>query len=371
MKSSKTSKSFDKIIDEDKDEELVEMNLLLSGSISPGIPWADFSEVELQTILKIHFERLGFDIVWRHRDDPASEAGVDLECRSEQRRVLVAVKKRPKKEALAQVVELSNEPADQRVYVYIGGASQSFRDQQASFADRVEFWDETTLEKRLNESELTRIVRCDNSLANQAILKIMLKLADAIKTKPPPGVLPRPSPELIETLWGMKDRSVTLHECASMIKLMFEDSKRVGQLDYDQIQNLIMWCLDHLYAAALLSLRHTFEALSPELKTLLYKVHETTRVRSNWLYLFSYAPGIMPGRVSFALKDYEKAKAEEREIEQKVRSISIKRDSAGSNTTFHSDEISREFSSLAIWGYAMEATIDDLFEKCLKGRVRH
>jgi hypothetical protein len=183
----------------DEDEDLVEMNFLQSGSISHGIPWLSFSEKEVQAILKIHFETLGYDIVWRHGDDPANEGGIDLECSSPRRRILVAVKKRPKKDALAQVVELSNETADQRVYVYIGGAAQSFRDQLANFADKVEFWEEKTLEDRLNESEVTRMLKSDNSLAYKAMLKIMQILVKAIKTKPPPGPVPKPTWELLET----------------------------------------------------------------------------------------------------------------------------------------------------------------------------
>jgi len=124
-----------------EDEHLAEFDMSMGSLISRGIPWNSFSELEIQGIVKMHFEYLGFDIVWRHKDDPANEGGVDLDCRREtdKMRVLVAVKKKPKKEALAQVVELALEQADQRICVYLGGSSQSFRDRLASFEMKVEF----------------------------------------------------------------------------------------------------------------------------------------------------------------------------------------------------------------------------------------
>ncbi len=330
-----------------------------------------FAEQEVQAILKIHFERLGFDVVWRHRgDDPANEGGIDLECQSPQRTVLVAVKKRPKKEALAQVVELSTESADQRVYVYIGGASQSFREQLVNFGDKVEFWDEKVLEDRLNASQLTRILKSDNSLAYQAVLRIMQILVKTIKTKPAAGSVPKPTWELMETLWGMKDRAVTLHECASMMRLMFENPMRVGELNYDQIQSLIMWTLDSVCSSALLSLRHTFEALTPELKKLIFRVHKTTRIRSKWLHLFSYRPGLMPRWVDSALKDYEKARVETKEMEQVIERRRTKPRVPDNIERPHMNEVVIEFQSLAMWAYSLEATVDDLFERCVRGRIR-
>jgi hypothetical protein len=370
MVSSESFRPEEKTAD-DEDEDFVEMSFLQSGRISRGIPWLDFSEKEDQAILKIHFERLGFDVIWRHHDDPANEGGIDLECRSPQRRVLVAIKKRPKKDALAQVVELSNEPADQRVYVYIGGASQSFRDQLANFGDKVEFWDEKVLEDRLNASELTRILKSDNSRAYQAVLRIMQILVKTIGSKPKAGPVPRPTWELMETLWGLKDRAVTLHECASMMQLLFENPKRFGELDYDQIQNLIMWALDSVYSAALLSLRHAFEALTPELKRLIFRVHETTRIRSNWLHLFSYTPGLMPGWVDSALKDYEKARDETKKMALITERRRTNRKVQDNVERSHIDEAVGEFRSLAMWAYSLEATVDDLFERCVRGRMRH
>jgi len=49
-------------------------------SLSKIIPWNEFSELEIHGILKMHFESLGFKVIWRHREDSANEKGIDLEC---------------------------------------------------------------------------------------------------------------------------------------------------------------------------------------------------------------------------------------------------------------------------------------------------
>jgi len=361
-----------KLTEEDfRDYNIADVNLSMGHPISKGIPWALFSEIEIQEILKIHFENLGFDVVWRHKDDPANEGGVDLECTREKDsiRTLVSVKKKPKKEALAQVVELSGEKADRRIYVYIGGASQSFRDQSSSFETKVEFWNEKKLEDELNESRLTLRLKVDNSLANNAMFRIMRSLLDSIQTKPPKGQLPKPNSEIMETIWGMKDRAVTVNKCASMAQLLFEESSRFGELSYDQVQNLVVWCLDFIYTYGLLSLWDAFEALPSELKAMLYHVHERTKIRSNWLELNTYRAGLMPGRVGYAVKEYESEKTKWKRAEKAIESMKKKGEIPEHELT-RLDEAAEEFRLLGIWAHGLEGTIDYLFEQSIRGNVR-
>jgi hypothetical protein len=117
------------------DPQFLEIEFTLGKSISKGIPWNDFSEIEIQGILKIHFERLGFKVIWRHCDDPANEKGIDLECinKNTHKRVIISVKKKPKKNDLGQILELSQHEADLRIYLFLNGAAQSFRDQMVTF----------------------------------------------------------------------------------------------------------------------------------------------------------------------------------------------------------------------------------------------
>ena len=79
----------------DYDSEFLDINFSIGHPISRGIPWTKYTEREIQTLLKMHFEQQGYDVVWRHEQDPANENGVDLECvnGTTKKRLLIAVKR--------------------------------------------------------------------------------------------------------------------------------------------------------------------------------------------------------------------------------------------------------------------------------------
>ena len=349
----------------------MDINFAIGNPVSKGIPWDTYLELEVQMILKIHLETLGFEVSWRHQDDPANEEGIDLECTrdSDNQKVLIAVKKKPKKEALAQLVELAGHPANKRIYVYIGGAAQSFRDKLSTFEQQVEFWDEKKLEEHLNESGLTLQLKIDNSLANDAMFRIMRRLIEVIKSKPEKDSLSgKPSQEMMETLWGMKDRAVTVNKCAGMAQLMFEGPSRFGELTDEQVQNLVVYVLDYVCVYGLMSLCRTFEDLSPEFQELLYHVHDVTKVRSNWLELYTYRRGLVPGAVDTAYREYGKKRAEWKGV---VKSPEAGVEEARSPETEYTrlDRAAEAFRGLGVWGHGLESTLDELYRKCVRGYV--
>ncbi|MDK2988843.1 MAG: hypothetical protein PWR16_372 [Methanoculleus sp.] len=346
------------------DEIFVKLSMILDKPISEGIPWSSFSEVEIQAILKMHFEILGFNVIWRHKEDPANEKGIDLECRRDLdgKKVIVAVKRKPKKNDLGQVLELSQGDAHERVYVYVGGAAQSFRDQRETFASQVVFWDEKILEERLNESDLALKLKIDNSPAKLAMFRIMKSLIEVIKNQPPGALAQKPSPDLMRILWGMKDRAVTVNKCASMAQLMFEDSSRFGELNNAKAQNLMVWCLDFIYSYGLNSLQSVFVALPQELKQLLNCVYENTKIRSNWLQLFKFDPGLIPGRVESVISTYEQQITSWKEINEKLQSKCAE-DDISEPTYTELDRVADELRLLAIWADGLEGTIDSCFEE--------
>ena len=357
--------------DDEEDEFLADSNLSLGRSISKGIPWSKFSEQEIQGILKTHFEKLGFNVVWRHRDDPANEGGIDLECIREDGsiRIIVAVKKKPKKESLAQVVELSDEQANQRIYVYVNGASQSFRNKIPRFKQTVEFWDEKRIETELKKTGMTLWLKIDNSPANSAIHKIILSVIEAIITKQPHNTSLKPTVEIMETIWAMKDRAVTVYKCSNMAQLMCEDPHRFGKLDYDAVQNIIVWTLDYIYVKSLLSLKNIFNDLSPELKKILNDIYKKTKGRSNWPMLLTYNLGFKSGEVISTISEYEQKKTDWKELDINVEK-KIKNSRIFQFEWTRLDEAADEFRRLSIWAYGLESTIDDLYKKCISGQVQ-
>lgn len=331
--------------------------------ISEGIPWKDFSEAEIQKILKLHFEILNYQIIWRHKDDPAHEGGIDLECirRKDKKKVVIAVKKKPKKSDLGQVIELSQAEADQRVYVLINGSTQSFRNQIENFLQRVEFWDEQELENQLNESHLTLKLKVDNSYANRAIYTITRAVIGAITTKTNEP-FPTPTTKLMNLLWNMKDRAVTVYKCASIVQELFEHPKNLGIMSYSEIQHLVLWFLDNLYLKGLDSILQGFD--EKDINTILLCTYKDTKVRSNWLQLCSYRPGLIPGAVDYAVKDDSKIQERFNELYEsgKLHFDEIEPDIT--ETQF--DEASDELRRVAYWADGLEGTLDFCYHECLE-----
>jgi len=338
--------------------------------LSEGIPWDKYTELEIQTLLKMHFEMLGYDVVWRHRDDPANEDGIDLECvrRTDKRRILVSVKKKPKKEALAQVVQLAGHPADERIYVYVGGAAQSFRDKFETFG-QIEFWDEQRIESELNETGMTLRLKMANAKASGSILEIMRCIMAVLESKdaaPPP---PKPTPEMMHTLWAMKDRAVTINHCASMAQLMLEVPSRFGKPSHDQVQNLVVYVLDYIYAYGLVTLQKALEDMSPELQSVLAHVYKKTKIRTNWGELFQYYPGAFPGNVDWVYRQFDKEREEWKGLSEDIERLE-KEKKAPDFVWTHLDDAAELLRQLHVWSDGLEGTIDYMYTYCVRGEVQ-
>lgn len=160
----------------------------------------------------------------------------------------------------------------------------------------------------------------------------------------------------------MKDRAVTVNKCITMAQLMFEDSNRFGEFSDIKAQNIMIWCLDFIYTYGLNSLQSVFVALPRELKELLSCVHENTKVRSNWLQLFTYDPGLIPGRVEDACGKYEQLIASWKNNTEKLQSIHAE-DGISEPAYTELEEVADELRRLGIWADGLEGTIDSLFEE--------
>lgn len=342
------------------DEHLFEMTFESGGTISKGIPWTKYTEKEIQGILKIHFEILGYDVVWRHRDDPSNEGGIDLECKKDGiTTVIIAVKKKPNKNALAQLVELSNQKVKNRIYVYVGGAVQSFRDNMGNFPN-VEFWNESILEDKLSVTNLTLHLKIDNSSANHAMYDIMGTILSLIKKEKynPTENIPQ---NITDILWAMKDRAVTANRCVSMAQLLFERSDMFGELTSNQIHDIAIRCMDYLFVYALLSLQIEFNSFHPAMRNLFQIAHVNTRTRSNWFELYTYRPGLLPGHVLHTIDEHEREKEKMKPLMEKIAK-KTKNEVLPDMTRTKLDVLADEFRRIAIWTDGLESTIDYLYQ---------
>jgi len=316
--------------------------------VSEGIPWKKFSEIEIQAILKHHFEILGFDVIWRHKHDSANEKGIDLECirKADKKKIIIAVKIKPLKNDIAQVLELTNSRADQKIYVHINGTAQSFRDLSEQYGSDIEFWDPNKLEEKLEESNLTLILKINNSCTSNAIHDITKILEKTINTIPKQE-FPQPTAEVMETLWGMKNRAVSVNKCAN--------------LNNNQVLDLVLWCHDHI-SSALDSLLDGFKSQSSDMKAIIYHTHKVTSVRSNWRNLKFFDLGLIPGNVESMIGETS-VTLTDNDIDLHDEIPKEKIDDNTSTQIFKN--AAGEFCAIAIWADALEDTVDFIHEGCM------
>lgn len=55
------------------EEHIAESTLTMGQRLSEGVPSRSYSEFEIQTLLNMHFQMLDYEVIRRHREDPANE----------------------------------------------------------------------------------------------------------------------------------------------------------------------------------------------------------------------------------------------------------------------------------------------------------
>ncbi|MGA2785860.1 MAG: hypothetical protein ABSF09_14315, partial [Candidatus Bathyarchaeia archaeon] len=254
------------------------------------IPWLKFSEYEIQAILKMHYEATGFRVQWPHDEDASHERGIDLDCTGASgERVIIAVKKDPKTEDIVQLQRFARNDASQKIYVRIKRGTQEFED-ETQRQGTVEFWDQSRLQLTLSESCLTQLLLFENSDFVKELLSIvweLIRLASSEVSGPQEKIRYGNAPELVDVLWALKDRSVTLRKCSYLLQMLNEDTKfSVPQQEY--AREVLEVIVDVLCTGT----KPFLEILRQKGKIvyLLRELYQITAGRSNWTMMMSYLP---------------------------------------------------------------------------------
>jgi hypothetical protein len=93
------------------------------------IRWGLYSESELLEILTELFKEKGYDVYNIHKIDRRGEKGIDMECTrtAENQKVIIAVKKKPKKSDIGQLQDFIKRQASSKIYVYIEEPTSDFK----------------------------------------------------------------------------------------------------------------------------------------------------------------------------------------------------------------------------------------------------
>jgi hypothetical protein len=265
------------------------------------IPWMDFSEEEIQSILKLHYEALGFAVQWPHAEDASHEKGIDLECIHPSRgRVIIAVKKNPRSEDIVQLQEFSRNDANLRIYVRIRRGTQKFEDETHRVGG-IEFWDSTRLERELDASGLTTILVLECSAFATELLFVCASLRKARQVE---GKIKHTEPVTLDVLWDLKDRVVTLNKGLSLLQFIFERATFLRELGAYETREFLAPALKFLSIQGSRPLAEAIETQDPGFLELVRKAYVKTHTRSNWknMALITLPDLLHPGMSTEQLK---------------------------------------------------------------------
>jgi hypothetical protein len=260
-----------------------------------SIPWNKFEEMEVQAVIKLFFESKGFTVHWRHLEDRVHEEGADLVCFKEDKSVAIAVKKKPLKKDLYQLLELNNFESDEKIYVYSGKAAVVFENQRKEYP-HITFWTFVDLQQSLLSEafEIGFNLIADNMPFTLECLSLFQKIrsfvisSDHIEKSP---VLPDfQKKSLISQLWDLKDRISVLHKSCKVIQALFESKVLPENMSYQKIISLFSLGLNFLLIDSLQQFNRNIDSILREYKPLLIESYLRTRGRSNWKIFQSLPP---------------------------------------------------------------------------------
>ena len=276
-------------------------------SIAPAgtIPWERFSEDELQSLLTFHYKWLGYDVRNLHKDDRSREHGTDLLCSKKtlNKTIAIAVKVNPGKDDLYQLKEFSESPYEERHYVYTGRLARSFLDQSEKTVG-VDFIDEKGLERLFQNSGTYYLLRIENSRFFESFGELMWNLLQLTFYVERMGRKAEPFPKLtlplLERLWSLKDRAVTVSRGAEVLMDSFDYERLTkAKLDPTALLSIVEAGLDTLYSEGMTRLLRLLDEKTLDLVGLDY-LHSGTA--SPWLVVSVYQFYLQPGRVDTFLK---------------------------------------------------------------------
>ena len=333
------------------------------------IPWKKYSEEEIQEIVAYLFSCRGYEVYNLHKVDRRGEKGADLECSKtgETSKVLIAIKKKPRKKDIHQLEELARREAEVKIYIYVEEPSASFK----RFMNRIKnvsFWDSRKLTREIfNVNTRFYLFLIIENYIKKSIYNIILSFCKIyvdidrgeIEVKAPM----KADIQMLNLLWNAKDRSASLHKSLRTLQEFFENID-LSNIDGETKKSIINGFLRSLFALHYNSLK----PLELLLREFLNKYTNNfvqycvqTKGGSNWRFFFNCMPQLLPG---YIIDSFEKAKQKYVEIKAILKdeknNFSVK-----NNLSETLGDISRVLANEAYW---LEETVDDLLSIALFGK---
>ena len=234
------------------------------------------------------------------------------------------------------------------------------------FRGAVEFWNERSLEDELNGTGVTLDLKISNTEASYSLLKITHSLIEIIshKTEVNPSLYDKT--EMMNLLWDMKDRVVTVHECLRQASNLFERVDIFSTIPVNTIHHFVGQIFDFIYLNGLHQIEAALTDRSPSMSLFLHRVYTKTQFSSNWAELYSFRVGLIPG---YVIPVHDRVENDRLEMQGSLPSgnpmgIRLNRNPS---SLVAAEDASNLIKAYAIWVHGLEGMIDDAFSECILG----
>lgn len=332
------------------------------------VPWKLYSESEILEVLTEIFRVKGYRVYNIHKTDRRGEQGVDLECAkpAENQKVILAVKKQPRKADVGQLKEFAERQANPRIYVYVNEPSTAFKNAMEKLKNRISFWNAETLTYELFCTDLRFYIFLvlENSF-EQPIYQIVDSFFEVyfrVKKKKVKRPL-KATLDMLNLLWVAKDRSSSLNKSLRTLQLLFEEMN-LSEVDKETKKAMtfaFLRSMENLKHENLDQLQSHFSEFLDKYPANFEQFCKQTKGRSNWTMWAVTRPTLSPGYITKTLEG-------ERESAQRWKKLLERDDTSKLKPESLSETLGDVARQVANEVDMFEATVDDLFSIGLFGK---
>lgn len=332
------------------------------------INWDNFNEPQIQELIAILFQSIGYYPENLHEADPAREEGADLVLKKRNHSIALAVKIKPKNMDRQQLSDLSKRGEDKKIYVYIRTPSGKFRDSMHEYKGIVDFWDRDKLNSFFVTNNLgftVSLIFDDNDLSQtireaQTTLFGLLQKCRRLEKRTPPPL----DSQSFKLLFRLKDDGVSLYKTnENVITLLEKPINFKGRELNEHFSRLFLEYLDILNGR-LKSFLYYFNRFYDRNEDLVNNSIIENDGRSHWLHLIQYRPDnslpALKNELRESIKNNETLKRLKKTFLDKELENSW-RQRAKNNDVWAVME--SRVRNLMIFGAGIEAIVDDIVDE--------
>jgi hypothetical protein len=264
--------------------------------------WRTYPEPDIHEIIACFYEFAGYRVTNTHKAGASQERGVDLFVEKSGERIAIQVKKKPKGNDRAQLLDLCRIDCTKRIYVYTEDPVRSFVEEmnKVKVKERVEFWDtHTTVEQlhklmpygltlmMLSHSEPVKtVLRIVETIESIVLRGMELSSEDHQKLSEKLGVI-QTIPQLI---WEGKDFTSSFHKTTKYLYQVLEKQLE-GGVGNNRSYGLLPEIYEEIRALDKDILRRfekTIALLVRDASDYLLRLVSATRLRSVWITFYHY-----------------------------------------------------------------------------------